>query len=137
MLFRSHQEITTRSEGRFSSLEELKQLPLQPSNSNNETRSIDNTIRVNDVAQVVDKHKDERLRIRLNKIPGVKLSIQKQPQANTIAVVNEVKHRIKNLQTQHAIPADIKLAIVDDQSVFRSEERRVGKECRSRWSPDH
>ncbi len=113
-----HQEITTRSEGRFSSLEELKQLPLQPSNSNNETRSIDNTIRVNDVAQVVDKHKDERLRIRLNKIPGVKLSIQKQPQANTIAVVNEVKHRIKNLQTQHAIPADIKLAIVDDQSVF-------------------
>ena len=20
---------------------------------------------------------------------------------------------------------------------FRSEERRVGKECRSRWSPDH
>ena len=22
-------------------------------------------------------------------------------------------------------------------SEFRSEERRVGKECRSRWSPDH
>ena len=21
--------------------------------------------------------------------------------------------------------------------VYRSEERRVGKECRSRWSPDH
>ena len=24
-----------------------------------------------------------------------------------------------------------------DQVVFRSEERRVGKECRSRWSPYH
>src|SRR5690348_18510175 len=23
------------------------------------------------------------------------------------------------------------------KSDFRSEERRVGKECRSRWSPDH
>src|SRR5256886_9518438 len=23
------------------------------------------------------------------------------------------------------------------QSIFRSEERRVGKECRSRWSPYH
>ena len=23
------------------------------------------------------------------------------------------------------------------QSTFRSEERRVGKECRSRWSPYH
>lgn len=112
------QEITTRSEGRFSSLEELKQLPLQPSNSNAETSNINNTITVSDVSQVIDKHKDERLRVRLNKTPGIKLSIQKQPQANTIAVVNEVKHRIKNLQTQHAIPEDIKLAVVDDQSVF-------------------
>ena len=24
-----------------------------------------------------------------------------------------------------------------DKTVFRSEERRVGKECRSRWSPYH
>src|SRR2546425_10467157 len=26
---------------------------------------------------------------------------------------------------------------IDDQIVRRSEERRVGKECRSRWSPYH
>src|SRR5204863_1076217 len=26
---------------------------------------------------------------------------------------------------------------VTDEFVKRSEERRVGKECRSRWSPDH
>ena len=26
---------------------------------------------------------------------------------------------------------------VDDVSFARSEERRVGKECRSRWSPYH
>jgi len=25
----------------------------------------------------------------------------------------------------------------DSEKIFRSEERRVGKECRSRWSPDH
>ena len=25
----------------------------------------------------------------------------------------------------------------DDSGVYRSEERRVGKECRSRWSPYH
>ncbi len=111
------QEITTRSAGRFTSLEELKQLPLQIDNSKN-TSSIDHTIRVNDVAQVVDKHQDERLRIRLNKVPGVKLSIQKQPQANTVAVVNEVKHRLKNLKAQNAIPQDIKIAIVADQSTF-------------------
>ena len=27
--------------------------------------------------------------------------------------------------------------IVEQKMVFRSEERRVGKECRSRWSPYH
>src|SRR5688572_31791668 len=27
--------------------------------------------------------------------------------------------------------------IVDNGGLNRSEERRVGKECRSRWSPDH
>ena len=26
---------------------------------------------------------------------------------------------------------------IDDYQVLRSEERRVGKECRSRWSPYH
>src|SRR5256885_13381487 len=26
---------------------------------------------------------------------------------------------------------------LDSQTETRSEERRVGKECRSRWSPDH
>jgi len=113
------QEITTRSEGRFSSLEELKQLPLQTTEQVAETvDSIDNTIRINDVAKIVDGHKDERLRIRLNKIPGVKLSIQKQPQANTVAVVNEVRHRLNNLKAQNAIPEDTEVAIIDDQSVF-------------------
>ena len=26
---------------------------------------------------------------------------------------------------------------VDNKEIIRSEERRVGKECRSRWSPYH
>ena len=30
-----------------------------------------------------------------------------------------------------------KKLFVDDAGVTRSEERRVGKECRSRWSPYH
>ena len=29
------------------------------------------------------------------------------------------------------------IAIKDDRIARRSEERRVGKECRSRWSPYH
>src|SRR3989454_12604733 len=32
---------------------------------------------------------------------------------------------------------EIKPQMVDKYEVSRSEERRVGKECRSRWSPYH
>ena len=32
--------------------------------------------------------------------------------------------------------ADVARAL-DDMGCYRSEERRVGKECRSRWSPYH
>src|SRR3712207_1478486 len=32
---------------------------------------------------------------------------------------------------------DVKVLHGQDQAVGRSEERRVGKECRSRWSPYH
>ena len=31
----------------------------------------------------------------------------------------------------------VKTDALDYEKVFRSEERRVGKECRSRWSPYH
>ena len=32
---------------------------------------------------------------------------------------------------------DLRQTKVTQPAVFRSEERRVGKECRSRWSPYH
>src|SRR2546430_16294249 len=32
---------------------------------------------------------------------------------------------------------DVTVSNPDGQTVVRSEERRVGKECRSRWSPYH
>ena len=32
---------------------------------------------------------------------------------------------------------DVTEAVLDEAIALRSEERRVGKECRSRWSPYH
>ena len=34
-------------------------------------------------------------------------------------------------------PMDIMAKLIDEKTKSRSEERRVGKECRSRWSPYH
>lgn len=119
----TRQELSTRTVGRFQSLAEIEQLPLQirppVANISRADNVKQNTsINLHDVAQVIDKHKDERLRIRLNKDPGIKLSIQKQPHANTVAVVNEVKQQLQNLHAQNAIPKDISISIVGDQSIF-------------------
>ena len=70
------------------------------------------------MAEIIDTHEDERLRIRLNGIPGIKLSIQKQPQANTVAVVETVNDRLEWLQQQKLIPRDIEVQKVGDQSIF-------------------
>ena len=66
-------ELSTRTEARFDSIDELTQLPL----SSSSTRRIEDTVKLNEVASVLDTHEDERVRIRLNGMEGVKLSIQK------------------------------------------------------------
>ena len=35
------------------------------------------------------------------------------------------------------VQREVRYALVDLGNQTRSEERRVGKECRSRWSPYH
>ena len=48
------------------------------------------------------------------------------------------KQRVQRLMQQHGIRARGKRRFrVTTDSRHRSEERRVGKECRSRWSPYH
>ena len=48
----------------------------------------------------------------------------------------EVVEEVKEEQTDHTVqrPRD---KMMEDIVANRSEERRVGKECRSRWSPYH
>jgi len=109
----AQRELSSRTNGRFDSLEDLAKLPLPASEANAVAG-----LHLEDIAQVMDSHEDERLRMRLNGAPGVKLSIQKQPDANTMDVVSAVQERIRWLQAQKLIPEDIGLDTVGDQSVY-------------------
>ncbi len=108
------QEISTRTRGRFESVDEIRQLPLLVGDSGR----IDNALHLDDVAEVIDSHVDERIRIRLNEQPGVKVSVQKLPLANTVTVVDEVLHRLDTLKSQRLVPSDINVTTVGDQSVY-------------------
>jgi CzcA family heavy metal efflux pump len=106
----SQQEIPGRASGRFTDVAQIRDLPLHTASGS--------VVTVGDVARVVDSHEEEQLRVRYNNVAGVKISIQKQPSANTVAVVEAVRARMAWLQQQNQIPADVQLFQVSDQSVY-------------------
>ena len=60
---------------------------------------------------------------------------------NTEEIVKKLGH--PEIEVDHTTVSDINPTAADlfvvggDLALLRSEERRVGKECRSRWSPYH
>jgi len=107
-------EISGRTAGRFLSVEEIIDLPLRLETDQGRPR----LLRLGEVAQVIDGAEEERLRIRLNGLPGIKLSMQKQPQANTVAVVDRVNSKLAELQRDGLVPEDIEIQPVDDQARY-------------------
>lgn len=114
VLYMDTRKLSARTEGRFNSIKDIEKLPLTKPDQLN----IDKTLRLRDVAKVVDTHQDEDLRIRLNQQPGVKLSIQKQPEANTVDVAQRIHKQLAWFKTQNLLPKDINVEIVDDQAIY-------------------
>lgn len=103
-------EYIGRTTGRFTSVEDIRQLPLRLPDGG--------TIRLGDVAEVIDGNETNRMRTRLNGRPGVKVSIQKQPDANTVAVVDAVRERMDWLREKSLLASDIVIETVADQSLY-------------------
>ncbi|WP_286238827.1 efflux RND transporter permease subunit [Neptuniibacter halophilus] len=103
-------EIASRISGRLQTIDELKQLPIAENNGQ--------TLFLTDVAQVESSAEDERILIRANGTSGIKLSIQKQPTANTTEVAAYVKQRLAWLQSERIIPTEIQVTAISDQSIY-------------------
>src|SRR5690606_18212684 len=65
-----------------------------------------------------DTHREQRLWSRLNGSPAVKLSIRKQPNANTVAVAEQVAKRLDELASTGFIPPDIRSEVIQNQADF-------------------
>jgi len=103
-------EYIGRTSGQFANVDEIGSLPVRLPDGG--------TVRLRDVAQVIDGHQDDRLRVRLGGKPGVKVSIQKQPNANTVSVVDVVLERLNWLQTEKLLPGDMEIKTIADQSTY-------------------
>src|SRR5256886_15011888 len=70
---------------------------------------------VKDLGYVADSHETQTSIVRIGDERGVFLSVNKQPGANTIAVVDQVK---KLLPTLLGVPPGVKVGITFDQSIY-------------------
>ena len=114
-----HRELAVRTRGRFRTLEEIRSLPVRLPEGG--------TLPLSELAEIRDTHGEERLRVRFDGRPGVKVSIQKQPEANTVAVVDAVSARLDWLRDQGMLPPDIRIHRASDQAVFiRHAVRNAG-----------
>ncbi|MGL5924252.1 efflux RND transporter permease subunit [Chroococcidiopsis sp.] len=113
-------EPLTRTRGRFQTSQEIRNLSFEAATfeENNSTPGVSRRVYLRDFAEVIDGTEDQRVFAFLNKTPAVKLSVQKQPEANTIAVVDGVKRRIESLRQSGLIPADATITPTLDESIF-------------------
>jgi multidrug efflux pump subunit AcrB len=117
-------EPLTRTVGRFRSADELRDLSFEVSSdsatseTNNQSSVPKRRVYLRDFAEIIDGSELQRVFVSLNGEPAVKVSIQKQPDANTINVVDGVKKRIEELRQSGVIPEGTLITATLDESRF-------------------
>ncbi|MEM8720556.1 MAG: efflux RND transporter permease subunit [Cyanobacteria bacterium P01_G01_bin.39] len=108
-------EPLTRIKGRFEDAAEIANLSFTVNDSESTTPR---RVYLRDFAQVIDGQANQRIFVNLNQQPAVKISIQKQPEANTIEVITAIKQRIEQLRRSGVIPDDLILVATLDESIL-------------------
>lgn len=106
-------ETLTRIEGQFTDVAGIRNLLFEVGDI-----EAPQQVPLRDFAEVVDGTEEQLVYVSLNGSPAVKVSVQKQPDANTVAVVESVKQRLTELQGTGLIPDDMVLNVTLDESVF-------------------
>ncbi|MDD8050863.1 MAG: efflux RND transporter permease subunit [Verrucomicrobiota bacterium] len=101
-------EIIARTLGEYSSLEDIQSVILVGEGHQK--------VYLRDIAEVVDSHEDARLITRFNGREGVKISVLKEAEANTVRTAEAVALLLHELTPE--LPADLQLAYVEDQAVY-------------------
>src|SRR3984957_10030721 len=71
-------------------------------------------VRLSDVATVIDDAEDVKQAAWMNTVPAVILNVQRQPGANIITVVDQVKALLPRLRS--SLPASVQVAVLTDRT---------------------
>ena len=103
-------EVVGKTTGKFRTVDDVRSVLLPAAGGGQ--------IPLTEVAQVLDTNREQRLWARLDGVPAVKLSIRKQPNANTVSVAEEVGARLEELGTSGFVPRDVSYSVIQDQAEF-------------------
>ncbi len=101
-------ELTLRTYGRVQSPQEFNNIVVAKRGGT--------PIYISDIARVDDSTEEAQTVAKLNGVPTVLLSIRKQSGLNTVATVDAVKARLKEIE--QTLPPGYKLIIARDQSLY-------------------
>lgn len=101
-------ELIARTTGEYRSLEDIRNVLI--------AREGPAKILLRDIAQVEDAHEEVRVVTRFNGKPAVKLSVLKQPDANTVEVSKAVAQRVEELKP--SVPKHIRFGIMENQANY-------------------
>ncbi len=104
-------DVLARTEGRYRNAAQVANTLISLPGS-------DKQIRLSDVAKVADSHREQRLFARVNGEEAVQVSIMKQPDANTVEVIDGLEYVLNDLTDSGFIPSHILFETIRDESFF-------------------
>ncbi len=111
-------EVVSKTEGKFRSVADIRNVALPVPGVGR--------VPLEEVSEVRDGPREQRLWARLDGVPAVKVSVRKQPNANTVQVADDVGRTLGRLAETGFVPADVRFETIQDQAEFiRASVRAV------------
>jgi hydrophobe/amphiphile efflux-1 (HAE1) family protein len=103
-------ELVGKTAGKFRSVNDIRAVLVDVGGGRR--------VPLSEFATIRDTHQEQRLWARLDGVPAVKVSIRKQPDANTVLVADEVNARMASLSASGFVPRDVEYRVIQNQAAF-------------------
>ncbi len=103
-------ELLSKTKGKFATVADIQavRLPLPAGGD----------VSLSDVAEVLDTYAEDRVYSRMDGRPAVQVAVAKQPDANTVQVVDGCNAVLARLHRDDFFPPDVSTEVVQDQAFY-------------------